>query len=58
MFLIKKKCNVKYAEPAPFQKINLGEYKITYLPDGEGYTIPLFVIMVQLKKIGKNIKNI
>ena len=33
---------MKYAEPAPFQKINLGEYKITYLPDGEGYTIPLF----------------
>ena len=38
----KKKCDVKYAEPAPFQSINLGEYKITYLPNGEGQTIPSF----------------
>ena len=37
----KDKCDMKkYAEPAPFQRIKLGEYKITYLPDGEGSTIP------------------
>ena len=38
----KKKCDIKSAQPAPFQRITLGEYKITYLPDGEGYTIPTF----------------
>ena len=36
----KNKCDIKYAEPAPFQTIQLGEYKITYLPDGEGYVFP------------------
>ena len=38
----KKKCDIKSSQPAPFQRITLGEYKITYLPDGEGYTIPTF----------------
>ena len=38
----KKKCDFKTAEPAPFQSIQLGEYKVTYLPDGQGYTIPTF----------------
>ena len=38
----KNKCDMKSAEPAPFQQIQLGEYKVTYLPDGEGYTIPTF----------------
>ena len=38
----KKKCLIKYAEPAIFQSIQIGEYKVTYLPDGEGYTIPSF----------------
>ncbi len=36
----KNKCDIKYVEPAPFQSIKLGEYKITYLPDGEGHVIP------------------
>ena len=36
----KNKCDRKIAQPAKFQSISLGEYKITYLPDGEGYTIP------------------
>ena len=36
----KNKCDIKSAEPANFKSIKLGEYKVTYLPDGEGYTIP------------------
>jgi glyoxylase-like metal-dependent hydrolase (beta-lactamase superfamily II) len=36
----KNKCDIKQAEPAPFQSIQMGEYKVTYLPDGQGATIP------------------
>ena len=36
----KNKCDLKIAQPAKFQSIQMGEYKVTYLPDGEGYTIP------------------
>ena len=36
----KNKCDIKFAEPAIFQSITLGEYKVTYLPDGVGFTIP------------------
>ena len=36
----KNKCDMKYAEPAHFQSVQMGEYKITYLPDGEGAIIP------------------
>ena len=36
----KNKCDIKQAEAADFQSIKLGEYKITYLPDGEGATLP------------------
>ena len=36
----KNKCDIKEAEAAPFQSIKLGEYKVTYLPDGEGTTLP------------------
>ena len=38
----KNKCDIKQAEAADFQSINLGEYKVTYLPDGEGLTLPDF----------------
>jgi 2,4-dienoyl-CoA reductase-like NADH-dependent reductase (Old Yellow Enzyme family)/glyoxylase-like metal-dependent hydrolase (beta-lactamase superfamily II) len=38
----KNKCDMKSAEPADLQSIKMGEYKVTYLPDGEGYTIPSF----------------
>ena len=34
-----KKCDIGTAESAPFQSIEMGGYKVTYLPDGEGYTI-------------------
>ena len=27
-------------EPAEFKTIQMGEYKISYIPDGKGYTIP------------------
>ena len=53
----KKKCNVKFAKPAPFQSINLGEYKITYLPDGEGYTIPSFAYHGSTKEDWKKYKE-
>ena len=32
------KCDVKYAEPAPLQSIQLGQYRVTYIPDGVGVT--------------------
>ena len=38
----RKKPKVKTPEPAGFQSIQMGEYKITYLPDGVGYIIPSF----------------
>ena len=31
---------MKLAEPAIFQSITLGEYKVTFLPGGEAFTIP------------------
>ena len=34
------KCDIKYAEPAPLQTIQLDEYKISYVPDGMGLTRP------------------
>ena len=36
----KNKCDVQIGEPASFQKIKLGEYNVTYLPDGVGNIIP------------------
>ena len=38
----RKKKDIERLEPADFQSIKMGEYKITYLPDGKGYTIPSF----------------
>ena len=57
------------AQPARFQSIQLGEYKITYLPDGEGYTIPSLSyhgsteddwkkLKKYLNKEGKSLKSI
>ena len=52
----KNKCDISSAEPADFQSIKLGDYKITYLPDGEGYTILYhpYHIKVQQMKIGNH----
>ena len=52
----KNKCDISTAEPADFQSIKLGDYKITYLPDGEGYTILYhpYHIKVQQMKIGNH----
>ena len=36
----RKKPNIKMLEPAEFKTIQMGEYKISYIPDGKGYTIP------------------
>ena len=38
----RKKKDIERLYPADFQSIKMGEYKITYLPDGKGYTIPSF----------------
>ena len=35
----RKKPNIKMLEPAEFKTIQMGEYKISYIPDGKGYTI-------------------
>ena len=32
----RKKCNIKYAESAPIQSLELENYKVTYVPDGQG----------------------
>ena len=36
----KKQNDIKQAKAAEFQSIKLGEYKVTYLPDGEILTLP------------------
>ena len=65
----KNKCDMISAQPASFQSIQLGEYKITYLPDGEGYTIPSLSyhgsteddwkkLKKYLNKEGKSLKSI
>ena len=48
---------MKSAEPADFQSINLGEYKVTYLPDGEGYTIPPISFHGSTEEDWKKLKN-
>ena len=53
----KKKCDMKSAEPAVFQSITLGEYKVTYLPDGEGSTIPSFSYHGSTEEDWKNLNE-
>ena len=57
----KNKCDIKQAEAADFQSINLGEYKVTYLPDGEGLTLPDFSYHGSTpddwKKLGQYLKD-
>ena len=53
----KNKCDMKLAEPAIFQSITLGEYKITYLPDGEGYSIPSLSYHGSTEEVQKNLKE-
>ena len=31
-------CNIRYAEPAKMESIRLDQYKVTYIPDGVGFT--------------------
>ena len=52
----KNKCDVSYAETAPLQHIQLGEYKITYIPDGEGSTIPFLSYRGSTEDDWKNLK--
>ena len=51
----KNKCNIKYAEPAIFQSIILGEYKVTYLPDGIIYNIPSITYQGSTENDWKNL---
>jgi len=53
----KKKCDMKSAEPAIFQSIKMGEYKVTYLPDGEGYTFPTLAFPGTTEEDWKNKKQ-
>ena len=53
----KNKCDMKLAEPADFKSITLGEYKVTYLPDGEGYTTPSFSYHGSTEEDWKNLKE-
>ena len=53
----KNKCDIKNAETADFQSIKLGDYKITYLPDGEGYTIPSFSYLGSIEEDWKKLKS-
>ena len=53
----KNKCDISSAEPADFQSIKLGDYKITYLPDGEGYTIPSLSYLGSTDEDWKSLKN-
>ena len=57
----KNKCDIKQAEAPDFQSINLGEYKVTYLPDGEGLTLPDFSYHGSTpddwKKLGQYLKD-
>ena len=52
-----KKCDIGTAESAPFQSIEMGEYKVTYLPDGEGYTIPSLSYHGSTEEDWKNLKQ-
>ena len=52
-----KKCDIGTAESAPFQSIEMGGYKVTYLPDGEGYTIPSLSYHGSTEEDWKNLKQ-
>ena len=56
-FFNKNKCDIKNAETADFQSIKLGDYKITYLPDGEGYTIPSLSYLGSIEEDWKKLKS-
>ena len=47
----KNKCDLTSPEPARFQSIKMGEYKVTYLPDGEGTAIPTFAFKGSTEEI-------
>ena len=53
----KNKCDMKLAEPAIFQSITLGEYKVTFLPDGEAFTIPSFSYHGSTEEDWKNLNE-
>ena len=53
----KNKCDVKTATTAHFQSIQLGEYKITYLPDGEFTAIPSLAFKGSTEEDWKHLKQ-
>ena len=54
----KNKCDMKQsAEPAPLKTIKIGEYKVTYLPDGEGSIIPSFAYHGSTEEDWRNLKE-
>jgi len=54
----KDKCGISFAERAPYQGILKGEYKISYIPDGEIRTIPSLSFIGSQKMIGNLSENI
>ena len=53
----KNRCDFSYAQVAPLQNIKLGEYKITYVPDGVGSTIPFLSYRGSTEDDWKNLKK-
>ena len=53
----KNKCDVSYAQTASLQNIQMGEYKITYIPDGIGSTIPFLSYRGSTEEDWKNLKK-
>ena len=53
----KNKCDIKTATTAHFQSIQIGEYKITYLPDGEFTAIPSLAFKGSTEEDWKNLKQ-
>ena len=53
----KNKCDVKLARTSGFQTIQMGDYKITYLPDGEFTAIPSLAFKDSTDEDWKNHKQ-
>ena len=53
----KNKCDIKMARTAPFKSIQMGDYKITYLPDGEFTAIPSLAFKGSTEEDWKNLKQ-
>ena len=53
----KNKCDIQMARPANFRSIQLGDYKITYLPDGEFTAIPTLAFKDSTNEDWQNLKQ-